>query len=212
MRSLILYGAGGHARVVADLFARLDDYSLVGIVDDDVTKLGRRVGTAEVLGGSGLLASLRAQGVDAAHAALGRNQERRSKGQQLRQLGFELVSAVHPSATLGLDVVVGAGSAIFAGAVVNTGSRIGESVVVNTGATVDHDCLLADGCHLSPGAHLAGNVYVGEEAHVGIGSSVIQNIRIGARSIVGAGAVVIRDIPTGETWVGNPARLLRTER
>ena len=62
---------------------------------------------------------------------------------------------------------------------------------------------------ISPGAHLAGNVKVGELSHIGIGASVIQGVKIGRNVIIGAGAVVINDIPDSVTAVGVPARVIK---
>jgi acetyltransferase-like isoleucine patch superfamily enzyme len=81
--------------------------------------------------------------------------------------------------------------------------------IVNTGATIDHDCVLGDGVHVCPGAHLAGEVRVGDETWIGIGASVVQSVCIGSRAVVGAGAVVIGDVPDDVTVVGVPAVIKR---
>jgi acetyltransferase-like isoleucine patch superfamily enzyme len=93
----------------------------------------------------------------------------------------------------------------MAGVVVNTGSRIGRFVIVNTGATVDHDNLIEDGVHISPGCHLAGNVICRADAFIGTGASIIPRIEIGARAVIGAGAAVISDVPSDVLAVGCPA-------
>jgi acetyltransferase-like isoleucine patch superfamily enzyme len=93
----------------------------------------------------------------------------------------------------------------MAGVVINTGSRIGRFVIVNTGATVDHDNLIEDGVHISPGCHLAGNVICRADAFIGTGASIIPRIQIGARVVIGAGAAVISDVPPDVLAVGCPA-------
>jgi len=97
----------------------------------------------------------------------------------------------------------------MANTAINSGTKIGENVIINTGATVDHDCVLEDYVHISPGAHLAGNVYVGELTHIGIGASLIQGVKIGRNVIIGAGAAVINDLPDNVTAVGVPAKVLK---
>jgi acetyltransferase EpsM len=82
-------------------------------------------------------------------------------------------------------------------------------VIVSTGATVDHESVVEDGAHLSPGVRLAGRVHVGRGAWLGLGAAVIDEIRIGARTVVGAGAVVVRDLPPGVVAFGVPARVVR---
>jgi sugar O-acyltransferase (sialic acid O-acetyltransferase NeuD family) len=202
----VLYGAGGHGRVVADILAETPGADAVGFIDDDPSRHGQVVGKLRVLGGPEQLPRLRDEGVTRAIVTIGANRLRTSKAQTLIEAGLELATAIHPSAVLAPDVVVGAGTVVMAAAVMNTGTRIGRNAIINTGATVDHDCVVGDGAHVSPGVNLAGNVHLGDEAHVGIGCSVIPGVRIGAGSTVGAGAVVLRDIPPHETWVGNPAR------
>ena len=205
---IVLYGASGHGRVIADIISAIPGMELIGFIDDNASKYGGRIGQYPVLGGAEVLPKLLHDGVEGAIVSMGRNEMRMRKAYMLKINGYKLVTAIHPSAVLAPDVEVGSGTVIMAGVVINAGTRIGHQVIVNTGSTVDHDCILGDGCHLSPGVHLAGNVRVGKESHVGIGVSVIQNVIIGDGSIVGAGAVVIRDVLPGITVVGIPAREL----
>ena len=206
---VILLGASGHGKVVAGIVNAIAGLEVAGFVDDDEAKAGQTVGGIKVVGRSEVLLHLLAAGIEGAIVTIGRNSIRMTRAEALSELGFELVTAIHPAAVLAIDVTVEAGTVVMAGVVINASTRIGRNVIVNTGATVDHDCVLEDGCHVSPGTHLAGGVHVGKEAHVGIGSSVIQGVRIGERSVVGAGAVVIRDVPPGETWAGIPASQIR---
>jgi perosamine synthetase len=203
---MFCYGASGHGKVVADILA-LSAMELLGFIDDDALKAGSQLAGVPVIGTASALPGLLAQGA-AVIVTIGSNQTRTAKATELGQLGFKLATAIHPSAVVAHDVIVGAGTVIMAGAIVNSGSRIGANVIVNTGATLDHDCILADGVHISPGANLAGGVVVGANTHVGIRASVIQGINTGADSIVGAGATVIRNVPSGVTVVGSPARIL----
>lgn len=207
---IVLYGASGHGKVVADIVRSIGDLELVAFIDDSPCKTNQSIDGVPVLGTADALQDPLGRGVTAAIVTIGKNDIRISKAGVLRKVGYQLATAVHPRAVIAPAVQVGPGTVVMAGAVINPGARIGQNVIVNTGATVDHDCVLEDGVHLSPGVHLAGNVYVGKEAHVGIGATVIQNIRIGEKSIVGAGAVVIRDVAPGTRVVGNPAREIQS--
>lgn len=206
---IILYGASGHGKVVADIVCAIPGLDLVGFVDDSLRQQQKSVGRFSVLGGEDMLPEALRSGVEGAIVAIGRNDVRVQKAGMLERLGFKMATAVHPSSVVAGDVQIGHGTVIMAGVVINAAARIGRHVIVNTGATIDHDCVLEDGCHVSPGVHLAGNVRVGKGSHIGIGACVIQNVTIGEHSIVGAGAVVIRDVESGRTVVGNPARELR---
>ena len=96
----------------------------------------------------------------------------------------------------------------FAGVVVNPGATIGDGVILNTGCSIDHDCVLDECVHVSPGARLAGTVSVGQLSWIGIGASVKQSIHIGCNVRVGAGAAVVSDIGDDTTVVGVPAKTL----
>ena len=205
---VVLYGASGHGKVVADVVSAMPGLKLVGFVDDYVAGQRKSIGRFPILGGQEVLSEILHDGIEGVIVAIGNNEVRLEKADVLGKMGFKFITAIHPTAVLGSDVHIGVGTVIMAGVVVNASARIGCHVVVNTSATVDHDCILEDGSHLSPGVHLAGNVSVGRGSHVGIGAGIIQNLKIGEWSTVGAGAVVIRDIPAGQTVVGNPAREL----
>ena len=97
----------------------------------------------------------------------------------------------------------------MANAVINPNAKIGKHCIVNTSSVIEHDCIVRDFAHISPGASLAGNVTIEEGAHIGIGASIIQGIKIGQWAIVGAGAVVIKDVPDFATVVGNPTRIIK---
>jgi sugar O-acyltransferase (sialic acid O-acetyltransferase NeuD family) len=95
----------------------------------------------------------------------------------------------------------------MAGAVVNAFTKIGRGCIVNTGATIDHDCLLHDFVHISPGVHLAGDVRVSACSWIGIGASIKQGMSIGAKTTVAAGSVVISNIPADSIALGVPAKV-----
>lgn len=205
----LVWGGGGHGRVVADLVRALG-YEVLGFVDRDAAKLGRVVepGGARVIASEDDLDRPDAWAGAALALAVGDNSARL---RCLRRCGARPAPAlVHPSAACSPSTTLGAATVVFAHAVVNAAAALGAGVIVNSGAIVEHDCALDDGVHVSPGAVLSGGVRVGARAWVGAGAVVIQGRSIGADAIVGAGAVVIRDVPDGVTVVGNPARVLRT--
>ena len=120
--------------------------------------------------------------------------------------GLLPVTLVHATAFIDEDVEIGEGAQIMAGAVICTEARIGRQVIVNTMASVDHECILEDGCEVAPGSTLCGIVRMNMGAWVCAGATVLPRVTIGADAIVGAGAVVHRDVPQGVTVVGVPAR------
>ncbi|MGH7127685.1 MAG: acetyltransferase, partial [Planctomycetaceae bacterium] len=208
---LVIWGASGHAKVVAEI-VRLDPqgFQIIGFLDDlHPSRHGMKFCGAAVLGGREQLPVLTRQGVRRAIVAVGECAARARLANVLTDGGFELVTVVHPRAVIAESVEIGAGSVVMAGAVVNPDVRIGSNVVVNTSASIDHDCAIGDGVTISPGATLGGNVTVGPETWIGIGAAVRELVRIGRRSIIGAGAVVLTDIGEEVVAYGVPARVIR---
>lgn len=210
---LLVWGAGGHGKVVADL-VRACGHELVGFVDANPSKVGEVVepgGATVVVTEDDLLATLRAgealpRGADAIVVAVGRNELR---SHHLAALEGRAARALcHPAATVSPSAVVERGSVVFAGAVINADARVGPGCIVNSGAIVEHDCILERAVHVSPGAVLSGGVHVEVETWIGAGAVVIEGITVGARATVGAGAVVVRSLPAAVTAVGVPARPL----
>jgi acetyltransferase EpsM len=210
---IVIWGASGHAKVVADAVRMSAAFEVVGFIDDvDLGRIGSRFLEAEVLGGPDALEDLLTRGVRALFVAIGDCQARLVVASRAERMGFRLPALVHPAATVASDVEIGEGTIVVAGAVVNSGTVLGKGVIVNTAASVDHDCILEDGVHVSPGAHLAGGVRVGRGAWIGLGALVRDGARIGSESVVGMGSVVTRDLPSKVIAYGVPARIVRRER
>jgi len=85
---------------------------------------------------------------------------------------------------------------------------IGNHVILNTRCVVEHDNIIEDYVHISPGSTLTGNVTVEEGCHIGAGATLIPSVHIGSWSVVGAGSTVIRNVENDVTVVGTPSRVL----
>jgi len=203
-RPVVVYGAGGHGRVVAEALERAALGAVQGYLDDDPTRAGMLVGGRPVLGGRGALPP----GAPVA-LGIGGNAARRSLAERLLAEGAALASVVHPSAVISSRAVVEAGAFVGPLAVVNVDARVGAGAIVNSGAIVEHDCVIGAWAHVAPRVALGGGSRVGEGALLGTGAVVLPGVSVGAWSVVGAGAVVIRDLPAGVVAVGVPARIIR---
>ena len=199
-KKIILIGASGHGRVIADI-AKRNGYQEIFFLDDNENL--RLCGKYAVLGRTDLASNY----ADFDFVISIGNAEIRQKLQErLESAHLSVVSLVHPDATVSDDVEVGRGTVIMAGAVVNSGARIGSGCIINTCSSVDHDCTIEDYAHISVGAHVAGNVCVGKRTWIGAGATVINNIKIIADCMVGAGAVVVKNIENKGIYKGIPAR------
>jgi sugar O-acyltransferase (sialic acid O-acetyltransferase NeuD family) len=200
---LLIAGAGGHGRVVADTALQSGAFSDVAFLDDHATGA-----TPEGWSVVGTIAELRRlrDTYDCFVAAFGDADLRLKSLRAAADLGYSLTPVIHSSAIISQYCELGAGTVVIGGAVINVGCKVDRGCIVNTGASVDHDCVLGEGVHICPGAHLAGNVRVGSRTWFGIGAVAKQGVSVGEGVTVGAGAVVIDDIADGMTVVGNPAR------
>lgn len=205
---VLIYGCGGHGRVILDALRAQWGPVLCAIFADDAASVeGRRVDGAQVYGPD-LLADLRQRGFKAL-IGIGDNLNRARVYNRLRTMGFSFTSAVHPSAVVSPLARLADGVAVMPGAVVNTGARLEENACVNTAASVDHDAVICAHAHVFPGARLTGNVIVGCYATVGSGAVIVPGVRIGDNAYVGAGAVVLKDVPENAVAYGVPARVVR---
>lgn len=205
---LLILGAGGHGRAVADL-ARACGFTVAGFTDRSPSAGGPG---SPVLGTDAELATLiRAQQIDGGVVGVGNTALRRRA-----QLYDVLVAAsvaqpslVHPRAAASPSAEVGPGSVVFAGSVLGSGVRLGANAVLYSGVVVEHECLIGDHAYLSPGVILSGQVTVESGAFLGAGAVVLPGLRVGEGAVVAAGAVVTADVPAGQTVMGVPARAAR---
>jgi UDP-N-acetylbacillosamine N-acetyltransferase len=210
VKDIVIVGAGGHARVVADVIRLRGQYHIHGFVDGlDTGRHGTAFEDSIVIGGEETLPNVIREGVGHAIVAIGDNAARVRVARQLVQLGFELPVLIHPSAVIAASVTIGSGTVVFAGAIINSAASIGGNSIINTGATIDHDCLIGDGVHIAPGVNVAGNVTIGAGSLIGVGAAVKPGITIGRGVTVGVGAAVISDVADGKTVVGVPARVIK---
>lgn len=200
-KKLVIIGASGHGKVIADIALR-NGYEIVGFLDDN--------DTIKEIGGFPLLGSVSDAVKFASECeffiAIGNNRIREMIADKY---AVNWATLIHPTAVIGRDVEIKAGTVVMANAVINPSARIGMHCIINTGAVIEHDNFLDDYVHVSPNAALAGTVHVGKRVHVGVGACVKNNVTITDDVTVGAGAAVVKDITEAGVYVGVPARRMR---
>lgn len=190
MKDVIVIGASGHGKVIADIVKAAGD-NFLGFLDDDFTK--------ETLG---LISDYRK--FDAQFIIAIGNPTIREKIANTLECSW--YTAIHPSAVISPSAVIGEGSVIMPNAVINADAIIGKHCIVNTTAVIEHDNRISDYVHISVGTKLGGTVSVGKSTWIGIGASVSNNLDICSDCMIGAGAVVVNDIVDPGTYIGVPAK------
>jgi sugar O-acyltransferase (sialic acid O-acetyltransferase NeuD family) len=199
---LIIIGAGGHGKVVADIAIKMSDWRSVSFLDDNEL-IDSSIGI-KVIGKIEDAANYKHEADF--FVAIGNNAKRAVLLEDMLEQGFSMVSLIHPNSIIATDVKIDVGTAIMAGVVVNSSTKIGKGCILNTQCNVDHDNVIEDFVHISPGVNLAGTVFVGKASWIGIGSTVSNNVKIISGCIIGAGALVIQDIMEPGTYVGVPVQ------
>jgi sugar O-acyltransferase (sialic acid O-acetyltransferase NeuD family) len=199
---LIIIGASGHGKVVADIAIKMNKWQSITFLDDDEsikTSMG-----LEVIGKTADAFTYKHEADF--FVAIGSNVTREKIQEKLIDEGLNVVSLIHPSLVIGSDVEIGIGTVVMAGVVINSSTRIGKGCIINTSSSLDHDNVIEDYVHISPGVRTAGSVGIGKGTWIGIGSVVSNNVNICSGCKVGAGAVVVKDITEPGTYVGVPVR------
>lgn len=213
MKGVIVIGAGGHGREVAEALQCAAQAGVgpppLGFIDDNVSLHGTIVNGLRVLGGWRWLNEVDATEIKIV-CAIGSPVTRRAIVEQLKECRHAFHTVISPAAYVSPTAQVAAGAMILPRAVISSNCYLGPHAIVNCGATVSHDTRVGDYSTVNPGVHIAGNVSIGQGCFLGVGASVIHGVSIGDSSVVGGGAVVIGDLPSNVTAVGVPAKVIKT--
>lgn len=210
MEPIIIWGAGGHAKVVAQTLRRLPYWQLLGFIDDVTPeRAGEDFEDATVLGDRNVISASGKYAGMAMVIAFGNNEARVALWKEMSALGFSFPVIVDPHAVVAAGVAIGAGSYVGAGAIVQPGASLGAQCIVNTGAIVEHDCRVGEGVHLCPRSCLAGHTIVGRGAWIGAGAIVRDRANVGENAFVGIGALVLANVDDDMLAYGHPAKSIR---
>jgi sugar O-acyltransferase (sialic acid O-acetyltransferase NeuD family) len=192
-RSIIILGAGGHAKVILDA-CLCAGISVKGFLVKDPTP-HETIHSVPVLGEDICLNDANFVKSNEFIIGVGDLATRETLIRRVLSAGGIFAAIAHPKATVSPRASVMPGTFINAGAVVNIDASIGGHCIINTNASIDHDCILGDNVHICPGVVLAGNVSVAANSFIGSGAIIGPNRTIGTGSIVGAGHTILSDLP-----------------
>jgi len=193
---MILYGVGGHGKVVYDCLVS-QGIALTGCFDDNPG--------IKLFAGVQVLCPYRYDILKEEKIIISIG-ENRVRYQLAKVIDHPIGEIVHKLAIVSDNSIINKGSMVMAAAVIQPGVQIGEHVIINTGVIIEHDCQIDGFVHIGPGAVLCGGVHVGKGALIGANATILPGVTIGSWAIVGAGAVVTKDVLKEIKVTGNPAR------
>lgn len=202
MNTLIIIGAGGHGRVVADCAQASNKYKKIVFLDDCYPERTTNH-SWEIIGKVDAFI----EHLNNAHfiVAFGNNVFRHTVLNKLKAANAHLTSLIHPNAYVSEHTTIGRGVVVFAQAVINIGTTIHDGCIINTAATVDHDCVIQNTVHISPGANIAGGVTIGERSWIGIGAVINECLTLATNTQIASGAAVIKNTEENTLYAGVPA-------
>lgn len=206
-RPIIVIGAGGHSKVLIDILLQ-QNAQIIGIVEADFNKIDNQILGIKIVGNDGYILNYDPKSIYLVNAigSIGSMNLRKKIFLNFKQKGYVFAKVIHPTAIIGQAVNIQEGAQIMAGAIIQIGSSIGINSIINTKASVDHDCVIKEHVHISPGSIICGNCIVGSGTHIGAGTTIIQSIIVGENVLVGAGSVVVKDILANVKAFGVPAK------
>ena len=211
MRKILIFGTGGHAKVILDIISNEKKYEIAGFIDNELDE-GQEVLNHKVLGADkDLISLIKKNSIFGGVIAVGNNYSRENISQKINNLckDFNFINCIHSQAQIAMDVSIGVGNVLMAGSVINTSTSIGNHCIVNTNSSLDHDNTILDFSSIAPNSATGGNVKIGKLSALGIGSTILPGISVGPNSIIGAGSLVLEDIPSDSIYFGSPAKFIR---
>ena len=199
MRKLVIFGGGGHAKVVADI-AMKNGFEIEGFLDDNDSVSS--VMGYPVLGK--IDDCVKFKETCAFAIGIGNNAVRKKIFEKYAD--FEYPVLVHPTASIGIETKIGKGTVVMPMAVINACAEIGEFSVVNSSAVVEHDCRVGDFCLIAPNATMCGVSEIGNMFWLGACCALNPTVKICDGVTVGSGAIVVKNITEAGTYVGVPAK------
>lgn len=204
-KDLLLFGAGGHAKVIIDIIKENNEFNITNVVDKNTNQ--NKLLSIPIINENDILDNINKNFYT--FIAIGDNLIRKKLFLNMNQKCANIINVIHKSAIISKEAQYSFGNVFMPRSVVNSNTVIGKNCIINTGVIIEHDVIIGDHVHLSPGAIIAGGVEIGDCTHIGIGANIIPGIKIGQNAIIGAGAVVIDDIPDNCTAVGVPAKIIK---
>tara|TARA_R110002050_G_scaffold122032_1_gene240543 strand:+ start:1869 stop:2534 length:666 start_codon:yes stop_codon:yes gene_type:complete len=214
MKNILIYGASGHAKVIADILIENKEHNIIGFLDS-FKPVNQDIYGFKILGNLDSLPDLiKEYNISGIIIGIGDNFIRKNAYSKISKIApnLEFITAIHPNAIIAQDVVVSEGTVIMPGTIINVHAKIGRFCILNTKSSLDHDSEMSDFSSLAPSVNVSGNVKIGECSSICLAASIIQNVSIGKYTVVGAGSLVLKSIGDYKQAFGSPISTLKDRK
>jgi sugar O-acyltransferase (sialic acid O-acetyltransferase NeuD family) len=214
MKNVLIFGIGGHAKVLVDIIEKQEKYNIAGFINQNYEQNKFEMGY-RVLGDELSLKKIISKyEIYGGIIGIGDNSIRASVKEKVHMLipNFKFVNCIHPNSSLGKDVILGEGNVLMAGTIINSSSRVKNHCILNTNSSIDHDCLMSNYSSIAPNVTVGGNVQIGDYSAIGIGSNILHNVTIGENCIIGGGSLVCNDTDRNSVYYGSPSKYIRKHK
>lgn len=185
LKSIVLFGASGHAKVIASS-AKLNGYLVEKCYVKDIKITDNFF--------SNILKEDDLDVFTTKKAIIGIGNNKIRFDISIKYQNIKWISVVHPTAYVDETAEIGKGVFVGPHAVIQANTKIGDHVIINSGAIIEHDCIIKEFSHIAPNATLCGNVTILRGCFIGAGSTIIPMTCVNDWIVVGAGSVVTKNL------------------
>jgi len=214
MKSILIFGAGGHAKVIVDIIEKQGKYNIAGFIDNHCSKNTVIMGYKVIGNDSAFKEIVSSYEIYGGVIGIGDNSIRSKIRNQIIKVipNFEFINCIHPKAVVAKDVTLGDGNVVMAGAIINSSTKIKNHCILNTNSSIDHDGLMSDFSSIAPNTTVGGSVEIGDYSAIGIGANIFDSIKIGCNCVIGGGSLVCNDTKDNSIYYGSPSKFIREHK
>ena len=203
MKSIILFGNGGHCKACIDIIETSNEYKIKGLIVHTKDNIKEFMNYKVIGNDSNFHKTLFKE--DSAIICVGQissSKKRRTLFNLLKENNVNIATIISNSSIISRHALIDIGSAVMHNVVINAGAEVGVNCILNTNSLIEHDVKIGNHCHISTGAIVNGAVEIGNDCFVGSGSIIREGVIIGDRCIISAGEIVMENL-TSDTIFKN---------
>lgn len=215
MKDIAIYGFGGYGREIASIIKSINTvkptWNILGFFDDDQSKLGLENEYGKVLGGIDFVNSYDKELSVVMAIASPNVLEKIITNINNPNLSFPNIIAPTVFFFDKETFNIGYGNVICHHCRVSTDVTMGNFNLINGCCSFGHDVKLGNYNMMQPETRVSGEATIGNKNFFGVRCTILQGLKIGNETRIGAGSFIIRKTKDGQTYFGNPAKMLKVE-